>query len=320
VIDDNLDECRTSPCVEFPSRRLSPAKLNLGLSVLGQRNDGYHFIQSLFWPIQFCDEIEFVSGPARVKMQWAEDAPLRSQTFPLQHHNLAFLAMESQPAGFEILIQKRIPLGAGLGGGSSNAGTTLRYLMQSGTLNNDESRRISARLGADVSYFLNPVPAWVSGIGDICKPITFAPKTLETLHFLLILLPIACNTKDVFDSYRRQNTRFSDPGPSPPPAMTRTEVTQYLTASKNDLEPLVCEQYPLMSKVLNALRSMPALYAGLSGTGSTCFAVFDSDDSLEESFKALANFCREYHCKGVKAVTFCDDHSAPRRTSWKSLR
>lgn len=154
------------------SRLRSPAKINVGLKIVGRRADGYHLIESLFWPLDFADEILFSESAApAVDMKWTQDVSCDHTPTPSLPESKDNLAMEAwqranPSTSKRISIQKRIPMGAGLGGGSSNAGTVLRYLVGNSLLSCEAAQRIAPQLGADVPFFLNPKPALVTGIGE----------------------------------------------------------------------------------------------------------------------------------------------------------
>ncbi len=200
-------------------------------------------------------------------------------------------------------LVKRIPMGAGLGGGSSDAGAAIRFLMTQRAT--QESRDFAVKLGADVPFFLDPTPTWVTGTGDIRQNVEVTPEVFQKLTFLLVLLPHGVQTKAAFKEYRDQDLMFSQ-------AITRRinqplgleGLRTYLAGAKNDLESVATQKVPLIGEVLSELRQLPALYAGMTGSGSTCFAVFDQEESFEKSAQELQGFLRSNNCRSVKAGTF----------------
>ncbi|NBT59645.1 hypothetical protein EBT16_12760, partial [bacterium] len=195
--------------------------------------------------------------------------------------------------------------GSGLGGVSSNAGTVLKYLTETKQLTLHESEMFAKQLGADVPFFLNPVPSWVTGIGEIRTPICFRPEIKSQLCFLLVLFPFPTSTPSLFQKYRDLSLPFS-----PPLKLDLTEtwnfgsMVQFLKSTQNDLESLVASHSDPIHKALKSLRSSSPLYAGLSGTGSTCFAVFSSEKERADAAKELQAFCRDLNCRCVFAETY----------------
>ena len=169
----------------------TPAKVNLGLRLVGQRADGYHLIESVFVPIDLYDEIELAwhAGPDAIQfsLEFAADCelPLGLSDVTAGPDNLVVRAAEAfretsgQAGTLEIRLRKRIPAGAGLGGGSSDAGAVLAGLARLAGTDSPDSDALAAmalQLGADVPYFLAPEPAFVSGIGEQIEPIDSLPS------------------------------------------------------------------------------------------------------------------------------------------------
>lgn len=301
----------------FNMKLFSPAKINLGLWIVGRRGDGYHFLESLFWPIDLVDELVIEKANKNtVKMEWMEGWGENS-SLPPPEENILFKLLEQNPqlGKWSIQIKKRIPLGGGLGGGSSNAGTLLRFFLETRQLKKIDAQKIALTLGADVPFFLNPVPSWISGIGEICTPLEISHDLLHPLRFLLILPPLHCSTPEIFSAYRVQNLPFS----SPPQRLTTGKVTfeklySFLRITKNDLEKVVLTQSPLVQEGLDLLRRTPALNAVLSGSGSTFYATFPSDAECEKNAKDVQQFCRKHHCRDIKVASFQGEHHGNHRS------
>jgi len=293
-------------CLEDVSL-FSPAKLNLGLKIVGRRPDGYHDLESLFWPIDFGDNLLLQRAEtSEVQMRWAEEAPFPSQILPRTSENLISRVLKDFPfrdplqSQWRVRVEKRIPIGGGLGGGSSNAGTLLRYFGQFDPLANLDN--LATRLGADVPFFLDPRPTWVTGIGDKRLPIEVPANTLEKLRFILLMLPRSTSTPEIFGSLSQAD--FSGSGASAPALSSPEELVAFLSTCRNDLERAAIDSYPQIRTVLEMLQRTSPIYAGLSGTGSTCFGIYADEASREKSFQELQFFCRRINCKSVKASTF----------------
>lgn len=283
---------------------IAPAKVNIGLSIVGRRPDGYHWLESLFWPITLTDELWLTQADTNsFDTGWAIDAPIPSP-LPLEKENLVCKAMDLLPLKAHIVLRKRIPIGGGLGGGSSDAGAVLRHFVAQGKITTNEAENIAVKLGADVPYFLNPKPCWVEQIGELRKHLLVESGLAHELSFLLVLFPFPTSTKAIFDEFRKIGN-FSRPK-VPPLKLGLDEIRNFAKVAKNDLEPFVLRRHPQIGEVLAILRDAPALYAGISGTGSTCFALYPDEALRAKSLQALSPIFRNYGCKSVKATTHRD--------------
>jgi 4-diphosphocytidyl-2-C-methyl-D-erythritol kinase len=287
-------------------RLFSPAKLNLGLWIVGRRSDGLHRLESLFWPIDLVDDIELEcpSESPGLVMQWAVDAPIRTP-LPAAAENIVARIKDGFPGALpdnlSLRIHKRIPLGGGVGGGSSNAGTLLAELAPQW-----EDRDLkAAALGADVPFFLDPRPTWVTGIGEKRRALKLSKEVAASLHFLVVCLPQPTPTALIFRALKDSGFKFSPSrNPFPTPSVSRSAIVNYLEWASNDLEPFAVRHYPLIGEVTSKLRETPCLFAGMSGSGSTCFAVFDDATAREKSAKELFPFFRDRGCTSLCVGTF----------------
>jgi 4-diphosphocytidyl-2-C-methyl-D-erythritol kinase len=174
-------------------RLLAPAKLNLGLRILSRREDGYHEIETVFVPLALYDRLEIArSGAAGI------DLAVEGAELPEGRGNLVVRAAEEGcralglATGLRIRLEKRIPVAAGLGGGSSDAAATLAGLeaLAGRRLPEAERRALAVGLGADVPFFLDPRPALARGVGDVLAPLDRVPE----LWWVLVLLPFPIST------------------------------------------------------------------------------------------------------------------------------
>jgi 4-diphosphocytidyl-2-C-methyl-D-erythritol kinase len=256
---------------------LAPAKLNLGLRILGRRADGHHELASVFAPLDLADEIELevvASDRAGVTLLLS-GAPAG---VPADADNLAaraaaaFLAAAGLARSVRIRLTKSIPAAAGLGGGSSDAGAVLRALAACfpDALEEQALARLALGLGADVPYFLAPRPARVGGIGERIQPLArFAP-----LACLLANPGVPLSTAAVFAAFDARPVRS-------PPAFDR-ELGLDLA---NDLEPAAERLCPAIAALRERLRALGARAVGLSGSGPTLFGIFPE---AGEAARALA--------------------------------
>jgi len=251
--------------------RQSPAKVNLFLRVLGKRSDGYHDILSLMQRISLCDKMSFALKGNGIKIICP------GGVVPENKNNIVYTAAEailsniSFHSGVEITINKKIPVAAGLGGGSSNAATTLVTLnkMTGAKYTTKELMRMGARLGADVPFFIFGKTALASGIGDHLKPVNGIPN----IWFLLVNPGFGVSTGDVYGNLKLGLTkepikyrmaRF----------MTMSHVAQGLY---NDLERVSLQSYPILSDIKKLLTANGALGSLMSGSGPTIFGIFRSE-------------------------------------------
>ncbi|MEM8594061.1 MAG: 4-(cytidine 5'-diphospho)-2-C-methyl-D-erythritol kinase [Pseudomonadota bacterium] len=269
----------------------SPAKLNRFLHITGQRDDGYHTLQTAFQFIDLCDDMQFqrVQGND-ITLHCDHPQLSRESTENNLVHKAAVLMQEKAqvrhgtPCGVDISLEKRIPLGGGLGGGSSNAATTLLALntLWQVNLSYKELASVSIKLGADVPIFTHGRNAWAEGIGE-----QFSDMSLNTPWFLIIHPDCHVSTGEIFSNSRL--TRDSE-------IMTIADFTEQGT--RNDFESLVRELYPEVDNALIWLEQFAN--ARLTGSGSCLFASMQSRAHAEQTKQLLPNHLRAYVAKGLQ--------------------
>lgn len=184
--------------VYLPAR----AKLNLVLRIVGRRPDGYHLLDTLFHAIELHDDLWVAPAPSGITLHVTADRP--GLDVPVGSDNLVVKALTAAAEaagathGFEAHLHKRVPSGAGLGGGSSDAATALRLAntLLAAPLPAERLHELAARLGADVPFFLRSGSQWGRGIGDELSPASVTP-----LHFVLVVPPFGCPTADVYKNH-----------------------------------------------------------------------------------------------------------------------
>ena len=250
----------------------APAKVNLTLHVTGQRKDGYHLIDSLvsFAPVH--DRLVIKSGPS------LELAVTGTETVPAGMQNLALkaAALVQGDSGSSMMLEKCLPVAAGVGGGSADAAAVLRGLAA-----RHEERPAIARtalaLGADVPMCLACRPCRVGGIGE---KITFVD--LPSLPAVLVNPRTPVSTAKVFARLARKDNRKM-PG-NLPQARDVPGVIEWLSEQRNDLEPVAQKEAPVIADVLELLRASPGCrLARVSGSGATCFGLFDDERLAREA-------------------------------------
>lgn len=279
-------------------RILAPAKLNLGLRIVGRRPDGLHELESVFVPIDLVDELEIEvevrAGSAEVALALSGAAP----DVPADERNLAvraaraFLDAAGLRARVRISLEKRIPSAAGLGGGSSDAGAVLRTLAGrfAGAVDASTLAALALRLGADVPFFLDPRPALVFGVGETRGPL---PGPLPALAVVLANAGHAVPTARVFAGYAATATRHGPRGRlaaqlaealAGPEGAIATRLTAVV---ENDLEPSARALCPALAGVRGALERSGAVAVGLSGSGGTCYGIFPDAPAAQAAQAAL---------------------------------
>ena len=269
--------------IELPA----PAKLNLFLHVVGRRTDGYHELQTVF---------QFVDLADRVRIARRADGLLR-RTVEIpgvaEADDLVILAAEllrdefGVDDGVDIAVEKRIPLGGGLGGGSSDAASTLVGLDRLWNLGLDADRMaaLALRLGADVPVFVRGAASWAEGVGERLVPIV-----LERPWYVLVVPPFAVSTSDVFRAPAlTRNTpglRISQlfPGREGSPD-TPVRIEPLLAATRNDCEPVVRAMHPPVGEAIDWLSQYSR--GRMTGTGATAFAPFDTREQALEVANAV---------------------------------
>ena len=245
----------------------APAKLNLFLHITGRRSDGYHLIQSVFMLIDWCDTLHF---ELRRDGEITRSDPIRESAEALPQEDLTLRAARAlQKAcgttlGVHISLEKRIPVQAGMGGGSSDAASCLLALQRlwGVVLPASDLLAIALSLGADVPFFLSGGNAWVEGVGELIKPIT-----LPAGNFLVVKPPAGLSTQAIFNApgLKRDTETATIQGFA---ANTYGRVFGF---GRNDLQPVALELCPQLDQSLIWLSSQ-GLQGRMTGSGSAVFA------------------------------------------------
>ncbi len=276
--------------------------------MIGRRPDGYHLIESLFWPIDFGDELLICeNAELQVQARWQEGAPRNYPDLPQGRENLVYRAAEKAlgpESRIHVEVKKRIPMGAGLGGGSSNAGSLLRFLVDKKMIEAGSAEKVALAIGADVPFFLTNQPAWVEGIGEKRTPLTVDPEVLNSLTFVMVVPPEATPTPIIFSRYRSLGMPFAPSLKFPTDdVLDWARLKAYLAQAENSLQGIAAVEYPLVADILATLKKTQPLYSGLSGTGSTCYAVFRTPAQASKIIQDIEPFCRKKGCSSFIAMT-----------------
>jgi 4-diphosphocytidyl-2-C-methyl-D-erythritol kinase len=250
----------------------APAKLNLMLRVVGRRPDGYHLLQTVFRLIDHGDEVRIAVRSDRL-VRRTQPTPGVAEDDDLAVRAARLLQAAAGTArGADIEIVKRLPLGGGLGGGSSDAASTLiglNHLWGTG-LTRMALHALAAQLGADVPFFVFGESAFAEGIGEVLRPIGLPPA-----WYVVLTPPVEVSTARVFSHPDLKRD-------SKPIKMQAFSAGGSLTCAANDLESLVCRLYPEVARHLDWLRSHgPAL---MTGSGASVFSTFESESEAQAVF------------------------------------
>ncbi|MBK5945252.1 4-(cytidine 5'-diphospho)-2-C-methyl-D-erythritol kinase [Rhodobacter veldkampii DSM 11550] len=260
---------------------LAPAKINLTLHVTGQREDGYHLLDSL---------VVFAEAGDRILVEPADDLRLtvtgpKAAGIPADGDNLVLRAarmLGQAGQGAAITLEKHLPMASGIGGGSSDAAATLRALARLWAVTLPPAIE-TARLGADVPVCLDPRPRRMAGLGEILSDVPQLPP----LWLVLVNPGVPLATPAVFRALtQKTNPAMPDPLPNWSSAM---DLADFLRSQRNDLEPPALAIQPVIGTVLAALAACDGcLLARMSGSGATCFGLFASAASAASAACALA--------------------------------
>ena len=239
----------------------APAKLNLFLHVTGRRDDGYHLLQSVFRFIDFGDSLSFkLRTDQRILLtQTLAGVPAERDLCYRAAHLLQTTAGIRQ--GVEITLEKRLPLGGGLGGGSSDAATTLIALnrLWGAGLSRNALMQLGLQLGADVPVFIFGDNAWAEGIGEVLTPIVLDPA-----WYVVLIPPVSVPTATIFSAPELTRNTL----PVTIPGFSAGQI-------RNDLEPVVITRYPVVGQHLAWLKQFAA--ARMTGSGACVFAAFSAE-------------------------------------------
>ena len=254
-------------------------KINLGLHVVRKRADGYHDLETIFYPLPLTDGLEIVKREtADVKRQTeaGNEISLHTSGLPVQgkpEDNLCMKAYEllkkdfPQLGNVQLYLHKVIPMGAGLGGGSADGAFTLQLLNEKFQLNITREKLLdyALQLGSDCPFFIINKPCFATGRGELLQGISL---DLSSYSFLVVHPGVHINTGWAFSQLT--------PAPSPQslPAIMQQPVTSWRTVLKNDFEAPVCQQHPELQAIKDRLYEGGALYASMTGSGSCFYGIF----------------------------------------------
>lgn len=265
----------------------APAKLNLFLHVVGRRSDGYHLLQTVFRFLDFSDQITFkVREDGIIKLHNPLAGVPEEKDLCVRAARLLQQTTGSKQ-GADIYLEKKIPMGGGLGGGSSDAATTLLALNQLWSLHLSRKQllELGLQLGADVPIFIFGQNAFAEGVGEELTALTLSPA------WYLVLIPsVQISTAEIFAN--KELTRNTIPIKIPPFSIYQ---------GRNDLEPVVCQNYPEVARCLQWLKQLEnTTIAAMSGSGSCVFAEFSTLTAAQTAFEQIPEDMTGFLAKGLE--------------------
>lgn len=253
-------------------------KINLGLNVVERRTDGYHNLQTIFYPVPLFDELTIRESEDEDVLMLGGN-PLEGDV----QDNLVLRAVRLlRQEGFSVPplnidLMKVIPSGAGLGGGSSDAAcmvTTLARLYNL-PLSEEQMELLVGKLGADCPFFINPRPLYAEGIGDVFTPISL---NLSGWYLMLVKPEVYVSTREAYAGVHPHMPAYSLL------ETIKLPVGQWVGRMVNDFEESIFSNHPLLAEIKQELYRQGAAYASMSGSGSTIFGLFRSRPNCEQVF------------------------------------
>ncbi len=287
------------PHLNTPAGILAPAKINLALHVVGQKTDGYHLIETLCVFAEGGDRL-FAFDSMRDEFEIC--GPF-AKAVPASKQNLVIAARDALRTGFAetaagpvaIRLEKNLPVAAGLGGGSSDAAAALILLSRHWQLGM-ESVNLSETglpLGADIPMCVHAVPLIARGIGEAIETIANFPS----LVMVLVNPGVPVPTGDIF---ARLKSKQNPPLPALPGDLSDTSLIDWLKSTRNDLQPPAESVAPEIAESLRALEGSGAVLARMTGSGATCFGIFENTDDALAAERIIASGHPQWFVKAVE--------------------
>ena len=269
------------------------AKINLGLNIVSKRPDGYHNLETVFYPIPLTDALEIKYMDEKFPSESPCDLKITGNDVDCnEEDNLVIKAYQLLAADFQLPrvhahLVKRIPTQAGLGGGSSDAAYMIRLLDERFRLNIGipEMERYAAKLGADCAFFITADPSYAEGIGDVLMPVDVPGAGLGGYYLAVVKPSVAVSTRDA----------YAATVPKTPAKCCRDIVRQPIETWKdelvNDFEAPIFAMHPELAAIKQSLYDAGAVYAAMSGSGSALFGIFrEQPTGLEKEYEGM--FCQ----------------------------
>ncbi|MCS7188868.1 MAG: 4-(cytidine 5'-diphospho)-2-C-methyl-D-erythritol kinase [Bacteroidia bacterium] len=251
---------------------ISPAKLNIGLHIIGRWPEGYHVLETLLYPYPaLYDDLEINVLPGRDRIELhltGLELPEGEENYLETTYKLLRETLKVPLPALRVRLHKRIPVSGGLGGGSSNSGTLLRLMAQLLDPPPPLSllHEVGARVGSDVPFFLYDSPMLAKGVGTELTPY---PLSLENYEIFLMTPPVPCSTKHVYRGLKPSHWSRKSIEP-----ILKAGIHTWPSKLHNDLENVSFQIYPTLLLYKKALYEAGAIYASMNGSGSSLYGIF----------------------------------------------
>ena len=252
------------------------AKINIGLNVVEKRTDGFHNIETIFYPVPLCDVLEIREAPA---LQLTIEGIAIQGTV---ENNLCIKAYKALADQYkippvEIFLLKAIPTGAGLGGGSSDAAFMIKALNELFSLNLSEEtmEQTAAKLGSDCAFFIKNKPVYATGKGDVFVPVSVS---LKGKYIVIVKPPVHVSTPEAYGMIKPARPEYTIVSECKNPVLNwKKKIT-------NDFEQPVISKYSVIGELIKKMYANGAAYAAMSGSGSAVYGIFDDEPDLQKQF------------------------------------
>jgi 4-diphosphocytidyl-2-C-methyl-D-erythritol kinase len=263
--------------ITFPA-----CKINIGLHIISKRNDGFHSIESVFYPIAWSDVLEII--PNEKTQQGVDFRSTGIRLYGPKEKNLCLKAYRLLSEKYELPpvkmhLHKVIPVGAGLGGGSSDAASTLMMLDKIFKLGASETEleSMAAEIGSDCPFFIRNKPVIASAKGNVLNPVNLKLKNL----FIVLVKPRAhVNTTEAYANVKPAKPKIALS------ELIQRPITEWKDLIQNDFEFSIFEKYPGIKNIKNKMYKLGAIYASMSGSGSSVYGIFESEKNLNAYFRS----------------------------------
>lgn len=269
------------------------AKINLGLNITSKREDGYHNLETIFYPVPLTDALEVKLMHDDFPSDEPCDLKITGNAVDCDEKNnlvvkaYTLLAQDFKLPRVHTHLVKRIPMQAGLGGGSADGAFMIRLLDERFRLNMGiaEMERYASRLGSDCAFFITTEPSFATGRGEVLEPVNIAEQNLKGYYIAIVKPAIAVSTREAFKQIicRQPEHCCRD--------IVRQPVETWKTVLTNDFEEPAFEQHPELADIKQRLYDLGAVYAQMSGSGSAFFGLFRTDpQQLKSNFPDCYTF------------------------------
>ena len=269
------------------------AKINLGLNITSKREDGYHNIETIFYPVPLTDALEVKLMHDDFPSDEPCDLKITGNAVDCDEKNnlvvkaYTLLAQDFKLPRVHTHLVKRIPMQAGLGGGSADGAFMIRLLDERFRLNMGiaEMERYASRLGSDCAFFITTEPSFATGRGEVLEPVNIAEHNLQGYYIAIVKPAIAVSTREAFKQIicRQPEHCCRD--------IVRQPIETWKTVLTNDFEEPAFKQHPELADIKQRLYDLGAVYAQMSGSGSAFFGLFRTEpQQLKSNFPDCYTF------------------------------